>query len=40
MAEIAFLKTHVAELSDSEPLAVNLQRYGRFLEMLLSDLGD
>ena len=30
MAEIAFLKTHVAELSDTEPLAVNFQRRGRF----------
>jgi len=27
MVEIAFLKTHMAELSDNEPLAVNLQRY-------------
>lgn len=27
MVEIAFLKTHIAELSDNEPLAVNLQRY-------------
>ena len=40
MADIAFMKTHVAELLDDEPLAVNLQKHGRFFEMLLSDLGD